>query len=90
MLDVSFGSFSFVMEYCQKNGIMDKAQEINDTINRLRAIQNNSIGVITLAEDLDIDSVTEILFESILRVWFCRKQILQCLRFLRMKYIMEM
>ena len=53
-------SFSFVMEYCQKNGIMDKAQEINDTINRLRAIQNNSIGVITLAEDLDIDSVTEI------------------------------
>lgn len=60
MLDVSFGSFSFVMEYCQKNGIMDKAQEINDTINRLRAIQNNSIGVITLAEDLDIDSVTEI------------------------------
>ena len=42
------------------NGIMDKAQEINDTINRLRAIQNNSIGVITLAEDLDIDSVTEI------------------------------
>ena len=60
VLDVSFGSFSFVMEYCQKNGIMDKAQEINDTINRLRAIQNNSIGVITLAEDLDIDSVTEI------------------------------
>lgn len=40
VLDVSFGSFSFVMEYCQKNGIMDKAQEINDTINRLRAIQN--------------------------------------------------
>lgn len=60
VLDVSSGSFSFVMEYCQKNGIMDKAQEINDTINRLRAIQNNSIGVITLAEDLDIDSVTEI------------------------------
>ena len=56
--------FSFVMEYCQKNGIMDKAQEINDTINRLRAIQNNSIGVITLAEDLDIDSVTEIFYSN--------------------------
>ena len=39
---------------------MGKEPEINDTINRLRAIQNNSIGVITLAEDLDIDSVTEI------------------------------
>ncbi len=59
-MDTPFDSFSFVTEYCQKNGIMGKEPEINDTINRLRAIQNNSIGVITLAEDLDIDSVTEI------------------------------
>lgn len=90
VLDVSFGSFSFVMEYCQKNGIMDKAQEINDTINRLRAIQNNSIGVITLAEDLDIDSVTEIFIRINSKGVVLSQADLQCLRFLRMKYIMEM
>lgn len=33
---------------------------INKVINNLLAIQNNSLGVITLAADLDIDSVTDI------------------------------
>ena len=55
-----FDSFSFVMEYCKKNDIPDQMSRINKVINNLLAIQNNSLGVITLAADLDIDSVTDI------------------------------
>jgi hypothetical protein len=60
VLEPTFDTFSFVVEYCKKNDIKDQMPQINDIINRLRAIQNNSLGVITLSEDLDIDSVTEI------------------------------
>lgn len=60
VFDPAFDSFGFVMEYCQKNEIPTQMSQINNVINKLRAIQNNSLGVITLAEDLDIDSVTEI------------------------------
>lgn len=56
----TFDSFNFVNQFCQKNEITDQASKINDIINRLKAIQNNSLGVITLADDLDIDSVTDI------------------------------
>ncbi len=38
----------------------DKMSQINAIINKLRDIQNNSLGVITLDAGLDIDSVTEI------------------------------
>lgn len=57
-----FNSFAFLMEYCQKNGIQDQDSmaRINSVINKLQAIQNNSLGVISLSADLDIDSVTEI------------------------------
>ena len=60
VLEPAFDTFSFVMEYCQKNEITDQMSQVNNIVNRLRGIQNNSLGVITLAEDLDIDSVTEI------------------------------
>lgn len=60
VLQPAFDTFSFVVEYCQKNGISNQMSQINNIINRLRAIQNNSIGVITLDSTLDIDSVTEI------------------------------
>jgi len=60
VLEPAFDTFSFVMEYCQKNEIPDQMSQINAIINKLRGIQNNSLGVITLANDLDIDSVTEI------------------------------
>lgn len=56
----TFDSYTFVNQYCQKNEIMDQASKINNTVNKLKAIQNNSLGVITLADDLDIDSVTDI------------------------------
>ena len=60
VLEPAFDTFSFLMDYCKKNEIQDQMSQVNNIINRLRAIQNNSLGVITLAEDLDIDSVTEI------------------------------
>ena len=60
VLEPAFDTFSFVMEYCQKNEIPDQMSQINTIVNKLRGIQNNSLGVITLANDLDIDSVTEI------------------------------
>lgn len=60
VLEPAFDTFSFVMDYCKKNGIEDQMSKINSIVNKLRGIQNNSLGVITLADDLDIDSVTEI------------------------------
>lgn len=60
VLEPAFDTFSFVMDYCKKNDLQDQMPQVNHIINRLRAIQNNSLGVITLADDLDIDSVTEI------------------------------
>lgn len=60
VLEPAFDSFTFVMEYCQKNDIKDQMPRVNKIINHLREIQNNSLGVITLDSGLDIDSVTEI------------------------------
>lgn len=60
ILEPAFDTFTFVMDYCQKNEIPTQMSQVNTIINKLRGIQNNSLGVITLAEDLDIDSVTEI------------------------------
>ena len=52
VLEPAFDSFSFVMEYCQKNDIPEQMSQINSIVNKLRGIQNNSLGVITLANDL--------------------------------------
>lgn len=60
VLEPAFDSFSFVMEYCQKNEMEDQMPQVNKIINHLRSIQNNSLGVITLDSRLDIDSVTDI------------------------------
>ena len=60
MMASDFNSYTFVNQYCQANEMIGQEPRINDIIIRLRGIQNNSLGVITLAEDLDIDSVTEI------------------------------
>lgn len=61
VFDVNFSSFNFVIDYCNNNGLpIQEQSRINDIINKLRAIQTNSLGVISLNEDLDIDSVTDI------------------------------
>lgn len=51
--------FQLVNSYCQKNaGVSHDA--IFATIEKLRKIINNHVGVIELADDLDIETVTEI------------------------------
>lgn len=60
VLEPTFDTFSFVIDYCKKNEIEDQMSHVNEIVNRLRAIYNNSLGVIELDANLDIDSVTEI------------------------------
>jgi len=51
--------FQLVNSYCQKNpGVLHDA--VFGTIEKLRKIINNHVGVIELADDLDIETVTEI------------------------------
>ena len=57
----TFDPFNFVLNYCQSNGISQQDySKINNVINKLRAIYTNNLGVISLNEDLDIDSVTDV------------------------------
>lgn len=62
VLSHEFRPRKFLKEYGASNNIEDDdtLDQIEEAISRLIAIQNNSLGVITLAEDLDIDSVTDI------------------------------
>ncbi|MCD7804984.1 MAG: DUF262 domain-containing protein [Oscillospiraceae bacterium] len=60
VMEPDFDTFNFVLDYCKNNGIESETAHINNVINHLRGIQHNSLGVITLAPELDIDSVTEI------------------------------
>lgn len=56
-----FDTFSFVMEYCDKNNLENsKRSFINDVLRKVQQIENNSIGVIELSHQLDIIQVTEI------------------------------
>lgn len=60
VFEIKFDPFAFVMDYCTKNDIKDKMSRVNEVITKLRGIQDNRLGVISLNEDLDIDSVTDI------------------------------
>ena len=62
VFQVSFAPYTFVGEYCEKNGIEteEAKSRINDVIMKLIGIKVNRLGIIDLKEDLDIDSVTEI------------------------------
>ncbi len=60
VMEPDFDTFNFVLDYCRNNDIESETSRINSVINHLRGIQHNSLGVITLAPELDIDSVTEI------------------------------
>lgn len=52
---------SFVIGYCKKNQLDDsKWDKVEASISKLRQIENNSIGVIELSHQLDIEQVTEI------------------------------
>ena len=54
-----FSSWSFVPQYCEKNNIND-FEKIGKAINKLTQIKNNSLGIIDLSHNLDIEVVTEI------------------------------
>lgn len=60
VFETKFDPFAFVMNYCAKNDIKDQMSKVNEVITKLRGIQDNRLGVISLNEDLDIDSVTDI------------------------------
>lgn len=59
VLNPEFKTMKFVKEYCQLNSI-DIEDEIYDSIELLKGIVNNPIGLIELNSDLDIETVTEI------------------------------
>ena len=48
-----------VDDYCEANHVADK-YEIDDRMERLRGIRNNSLGVIELNADLEVETVAEI------------------------------
>lgn len=61
VMEPAFDTFSFVMEYCKNNDLPNEQRPlINNVVNRLKAIQNNSLGVISLDSTLDIDDVAKI------------------------------
>ena len=53
------GLFQLVTEYCEKNEAVDK-NEMGERIGKLYEIRHNSLGVIELDEDIDIETVVEI------------------------------
>lgn len=55
----SFDFFAFVENYCQANPEMSKNECIN-MLQSITSIANREIGVIELASDMDIDTVTEV------------------------------
>lgn len=59
IMPVDVNLFNITKEYCSKNKDVNEAG-IFDTLNNLKGILNNSIGVIELNADIDIETVTEI------------------------------
>lgn len=53
-----FNSFNFAVKYGELNNV--NPADVSNTITKLTAIKNNSIGVIDLDSDLDIETVTDI------------------------------
>lgn len=62
VFDSDFNTYNFVQKYIQVNKEInqDDAGAIHESIGLLRDIRNNSIGLIDLNSDLDIETVTEI------------------------------
>lgn len=59
VFDPHIGMFDFVSDYCERNPGTSK-DEIFRSIEALRGITNNQIGLIELDAELDIETVTEI------------------------------
>lgn len=59
VFDTSTGVFQLVSDYCAANSGCSQ-DKVFKVVEKLRAIVHNHVGVIELAEDLDIETVTEI------------------------------
>ena len=57
--DDNFDDFEFITNYCEENPDMD-IKELNKKIKRVIDIRTKDIGVVELASDLDVDTVTDI------------------------------
>lgn len=55
-----FDGWTFVDNYCKKNGISGEQAKISKTIGKLKAILNVSLAVTNLNDSLSIDEVTDI------------------------------
>ena len=53
------GLFRLIEAYCERNGGVDR-YEVAEHIGRLYEIRNNSLGVVELSADLDVETVVEI------------------------------
>ena len=56
----NFSRYRFINTYCENNPNVITHEQLDDTISKLKAIGNQSIGIIELSESLDIDIVTDI------------------------------
>lgn len=54
-----YSSFKFIPQYCSENPDVEP-EELEKVINKVKGITNRQIGVIELADNLDIDVVTDI------------------------------
>lgn len=54
-----FASYKFIPQYCKDNPEMDP-DKLSNVLERLKSIQNIQMGIIELADSLDIDVVTDI------------------------------
>ncbi|TFD51092.1 DUF262 domain-containing protein [Cryobacterium sp. Hh7] len=52
-------TFGATKKYLEANDVLDQSH-IEESLNRLSAVRNAQVGIITLDEDLDIETVTEI------------------------------
>lgn len=59
LFEPNFKHMKFINDYCRNNPSVDE-ENLNESIEQLRKIVNNPIGIIELDSHLDIDTVTEI------------------------------
>ena len=59
IFEPDFKVLNFVDEYCKNNEKVDR-DEIYDSIHRLQSIKNNTLGIIELESNLNVETVTEV------------------------------
>lgn len=60
VFEPAFEEFSFVIQYCQTNGLVGQEGAISKILNKLKKVMDISLGVTELNQSLSIDEVTDI------------------------------